>query len=121
MKLSELTTERAADVLCELTPFVTSLLGDKALLDTLREKLGGQDHSLAELYAHGAQKLSALAPILLKEHRDDLFGILAVLQETTPKAIASQSLMLTLEQLCCALQDKELADFFKSWQQGESR
>ena len=38
MKLSELTTDQAADVLCEVTPYIANITGDKSLLDELGKK-----------------------------------------------------------------------------------
>ena len=59
MKLSQLNTDQAANVLCELTPYISNILGDKNLLDTLKEKIGKENKSIAELYAYGARKYMA--------------------------------------------------------------
>ena len=117
MKLSKLTTEQAADVLCELTPYISNLTGDKALLDTLKEKIGNGNRSVAEIYTYGAKKISTIIPILLKEHRSDVFGILSILNGKSVEEISKQNVLNTIEQIKDAVQDKELVDFFKSWQQ----
>lgn len=117
MKLSELTTDRAADVLCEITPYISNITGDKSLLDTLQEKIGTKDKSVAEIYVYAAKKISTIVPILLKDHRLDVFSILSILNETTEDAIAAQNIMKTMKQIKQAMKDKELVDFFKSWQQ----
>ncbi|HJA49526.1 MAG TPA: hypothetical protein H9790_09460 [Candidatus Agathobaculum intestinipullorum] len=120
MKLSELSTDRAADVLCEITPFLANLAGDTALQDTLRDKLklqDGQKPSMAELYTFGAQKLAVIVPIVLKDHRADVFGMLAALNGTTAAQIAAQGVMDTMGQLREVMQDGQLRDFFKSLQQ----
>lgn len=120
MKLSELSTDRAADVLCEITPFLANLAGDTALQDTLRDKLklqDGQKPSMAELYTFGAQKLAVIVPIVLKDHRADVFGMLAALNGTTAAQIAAQGVMDTMRQLREVMQDGQLRDFFKSLQQ----
>ena len=46
MKLSELSTERAADVLCEVTPYIANITGDKALLDELAIKFDSKGKAL---------------------------------------------------------------------------
>lgn len=117
MKLSELTTERAADVLCELTPYIANITGDKSLLDELANKFDSKGKSAAELYTFAAHKYATLVPILLKEHREDVFGLLAVLNETEPEKIAGQNIISTMMQVRSALKDKELLDFFKSFGQ----
>lgn len=119
MKLSELSTDRAADLLCEITPYIANITGDKALLDTLSEKIGTEGKSAAEIYVYGAKKLTALAPIVLKNHKSDVFGVLSVLNETTPEAVGKQNILKTMLQIREAVQDKELVDFFKSWGQPE--
>ena len=117
MKLSQLTTERAADVLCELTPYIANITGDKALLDELANKFDSKGKSAAELYTFAAHKYATLIPILLKEHREDVFGILSVLNETEPDKIAKQNIMETMKQVRNLFQDKDLLDFFKSFGQ----
>lgn len=117
MKLSELTTERAADVLCELTPYIANIIGDKSLLDELANKFDSKGKSAAELYTFAAHKYATLVPILLKEHREDVFGLLAVLNETEPEKIAGQNIISTMMQVRSVLKDKELLDFFKSFGQ----
>ena len=119
MKLSELTTERAADVLCELTPYMANSTGDKSLLDELANKFDSKGKSAAELYTFAAHKYATLVPILLKEHRNDVFGVLSVLNETELDKIAKQNIMETIKQVREVFQDKELLDFFKSFGQGD--
>lgn len=119
MKLSELSTERAADVLCALTPCIAGITGDKALLDELGRKFDGKGKSSAEFYAFAAEKCAALAPVLLKNHRADVFGILAVLNDCTAEEVAKQNILTTISQIRALFKDKELLDFFQSWQQGE--
>lgn len=121
MKLYELSTEKALDVMCQATPYIANIVGDSDLLSSLNEKLGGEKKSIAELYTYGAQKIAQLIPILLKNHRDDVFGLLAVLNDMEPKDIAAQGFTRTLEQIRSAVQDKELIDFFKSWRQEEGK
>lgn len=119
MKLSQLTTERAADVLCELTPYIANITGDKALLDELANKFDSKGKSAAELYTFAAHKYATLVPILLKDHREDVFGVLSVLNETELDKIAKQKVMETMKQVREVFQDKELLDFFKLFGQGD--
>ena len=115
MKLSELSTERAADVLCEVTPYIANITGDKALLDELAIKFDSKGKSVAELYTFSAHKDAQLVPILLKDHRADVFGVLAALNETTAEQIGKQKVMETIKQVGELFRDKELLDFFKSF------
>ena len=119
MKLSQLTTERAADVLCELTPYIANITGDKALLDELANKFDSKGKSAAELYTFAAHKYATLVPILLKDHREDVFGVLSVLNETELDKIAKQNIMETMKQVREVFRDKDMLDFFKSFGHGD--
>lgn len=119
MKLSQLSTDKAADMLCELTPYIANITGDKSLLDELAHKFDSKGKSVAELYVFAAKRYTALVPILPKTHKADVFGVLAVLNETTPEAVGKQNVLSTMRQIREAFKDKELLDFFKSWQEPE--
>lgn len=112
MKLSEFSTDRACDVMCALTPYLSSIAVDSTLLDTLKEKLNAETR--AEMLLNGMEKFNKVIPILLKEHREDTFGILAVLNDTTAEKIGKQNIIKTMAQIRDIANDKELMTFFKS-------
>lgn len=115
MRLSDLSTDRVADVLCEITPYLSNITGDADLMATLSDKLP-KGSSVAEIYLHSSQMITKIVPIVLKTHRADVFGALAVLNETTPEEIAGQNIIKTMEQVKEAIFDDVLRDFFKSLQ-----
>ena len=115
MRLSELTTEHAADVLCELVPYVSGIAGDEELLSELRRAIDPKLlRTKAEYFVLGAEKLSKLAPIILKKRKSDVFGILSVLNEKEPDDIAKQNILVTLGQIRDVVKDKDLMLFFRS-------
>ena len=117
MKISEMDTNHAAEVLCEITPSIANITGDKALLDALKEKTGGD--TLADIYLSGAKKLSAIVPLLFRNHKNDVFGILAAINDCSVDDICAQPVITTMRQIVEMLQDKELKDFFASVSAGE--
>ena len=115
MRLSQLTTDRAADVLCELTPYVANIVSDEDLLAELKKAVDAKDiQNKAQYLAIGAEKITKILPILLKKRKNDVFGILAVINEKSINEIAKQNILVTLKQAKTAFKDKELIDFFKS-------
>ena len=115
MKLSAISTDKAASVLCELTPYIANITADEELIEELRRSIdNGKANTRAELLVLGAEKVSKLVPIILKKRKADVFGILAVLNEKTPEEIGKQNLLVTMAQLRDIAKDKELVDFFKS-------
>lgn len=120
MKLMELSTDKALDVLCELTPYVSGICSDSELLSTLGEKTDSDENmNTYEKFALLAGRISKIIPILLKRHRPEVYGILSVLKEKSVEEISSQNVRKTAQQLKEEFQDKELLDFFKSFTQRE--
>lgn len=114
-KISELTTEEAVDYLCEMTPYVANISADEELLKVLKEKLkGASKASRAEIYTFGAAKISKMVPILLKTHRNDVFGILSVANGGPAEEIGKQNIMETMKQIKALCDDEDLLSFFKS-------
>lgn len=116
MKISELTTERAADVLCEVSIYALNILSDKELLASLRIQLEGTDgdSTKAELIAVASEKIAELVPLLLKKHKDDVFGIVAAVNGLTLEQVRQQKVIKTMTAIKEMAQDKDLIDFFRS-------
>lgn len=115
MMLSDLSTDRAADVLCELTPYIAGITADEELLEELRAAIDIKGVSTrAELLLKGIEKITKITPIILKKRKRDVFGILAVLNEKTVEAVAAQNFIITLKQIRDIAKDRDLIDFFKS-------
>lgn len=115
MKLSQMTTDRAADVLCELTPYIANITADEELLAELRNAIDPKEVATkAELMAKGVEKVTKIVPIILKKRKADLFGILAALNEKTAEEIGKQNILATMAQVREIVKDKDLMDFFKS-------
>lgn len=115
MKLSEMTTDRAMDVLCEITPFIANITVDEELLAELRNAIDPKAvKTKAELMVKGVEKITKLVPIVLKKRKTDVFGILAVLNEKTAEEIGKQNIIATMAQVREVVKDKDLMDFFKS-------
>ena len=115
MKISEISTEKAMDVLCELTPYVTNIVTDETLVAELKEAIDFKDaNTMAEKIALTAEKITKIIPIILKNRKNDVFGIVGVLNNKTVDEIAKQNIIVTMKQIRDIAKDKELLDFFKS-------
>ena len=115
MKLSEMTTDRAMDVLCEITPCIANITADEELLEELRNAIDPKAvKTKAELMVKGVEKITKLVPIVLKKRKTDVFGILATLNEKTVEEIGKQNIIATMAQVREVVKDKDLMDFFKS-------
>ena len=116
MKFSELTTERAADVLCEVSIYALNILSDKELLASLRMQLEGTDgdRTKAEMIAIASEKVAELIPLILKKHKDDVFGIVAAVNGLTLEQVRQQKIIKTMTAIKEMARDKDLIDFFRS-------
>ena len=118
MKISEFTTDKALDVFVEITPYVSGIVTCAALQTALSDLANTPSKSLKSSFQQmvfGADVFSRLVPILLSERRSDVYGILAVLNETSVDEIAKQSLFKTIGMIREIFSDKDLLNFFKSF------
>lgn len=118
-KLSELTTDECADVLCELTPYIVNIVSDKEIMDAVGKAVDKNTITQVGIMLLGAQKITAVIPLLLKTHRSDIYAILSIVGEKSVEEVAAQNIMATMWQMKELLNDKELVSFFKSWVHGE--
>lgn len=115
MKLSQMSTDGALDALCQIAPLVADIVTDPEIRAELSAGLdASKGNTLAERFALTAEKLSNVIPLFLKNRRESIFGILAVLNETDVERIAKQNIMQTMKQIRDIVKDKELLDFFQS-------
>lgn len=115
-KISELTSEEFLDVLCEITPYVSNIVSDAALMETVGKAVSKKEEmTKAGVFLLGAEKMSALIPIIAKTHRADLYGIVAGINGMTAESVASQNILKTGLQIRDIVRDKELLSFFKSF------
>lgn len=115
MKLSELSTDRALDVLCELTPYISNIASDEKMVSAVGKVVDtGGDINLYGKALRLVERVGEIVPALLKDHRADVYGILSVMNERSVDETAAQTLMDTIRQVRELFQDKEFLAFFKS-------
>lgn len=114
MKLSELSTDQTADILCELAPYIDNITHDENILAEIGRveqfENGITKQGLAVVWAG---RISKLTPVLLRTHRNDVYGILSIINEKPAEEIAKQNIKETIRQVTEALEDEDLLDFFK--------
>ena len=78
MKLSELSTDRALDVLCELTPYISNIASDEKMVSAVGKVVDtGGDINLYGKALRLVERAGEIVPALLKDHRADVYGILS--------------------------------------------
>lgn len=114
MRISEMTNDEALDALLIITPCVDNILGDEELLENLRQITALKGKTIGEIYAIGAKRITSLLPILLKSHREDVYGVIGAVNGMTVSEVAKCKLVDTIEMVKEIVNDEVLADFFKS-------
>lgn len=115
MKISQLSTDRTMDLLCEIATPVTNIMTDEELIEELKSAVDFEKaNTMAEKIALITGKFTKILPLILKKRKADLFSILASLNEKTIEEIGSQNVIKTMSQIKDIAKDKELLDFFKS-------
>lgn len=115
MKLSQLGTDKALDVLCEITPYVTNITSDEKMMEPFSSVIDSENTVRIKQFVMVVERYSTAIPILLKTHRPDIYGILSIVNERTVQEIATQKLIDTMKQVKELFEDEELVDFFKSF------
>lgn len=115
MRLSEMTTDETLDALCEITPCVGRIVKDEGIISTIGTAMDTKHMTKTGVLMAGLDRIGALVPALLKDHREDLYHILAVINRVDPAEIAAQKLTVTMMQMDEILHDEELMPFFESF------
>lgn len=116
MKFSDLSTDEALDVFCEIIPYIERLMNDEELVSELKKETGiNKDTTTAEKFAIILTKMNVIAPIVLKKRRGDVLGIISCVNGVDVEEIKKQNILKTLSQFRELIKDKDFMDFFKSF------
>ena len=119
-KISELTTDIAADVICEIVPYIEEIITDEELMAEVKSKLNlSEGANKLEFYYALVGKVARIAPILLKKKRNAVYGILAAFNEVSPEAMGKQNFIITLRQITELVRDRQVVELFTSYGNAE--
>lgn len=112
-KISELSTTEATDIFCEIVPYIEEIATDTELIETIREKIStSKETTKLEFYMLIINKISKIAPILLKKRREAVYHILGVLNGKSVEEVSKQNFIVTISQIKAIVKDKELIELF---------
>lgn len=118
-KLSDLGTDECMDVLCEIAPCMQRIVDDKELMDALGKAIKREGLTAVGVIMAAASRIVGALPLLLKTHREDVYGILSAVGGVPTEEVKAQNVLTTMQQLQEILRDKPLLDFFGSFRHGE--
>lgn len=117
MKLSEMTTDKALDKVCELMPHIANIMKNKQIKNIIISKVEVKKNDKAKdirskAYDMGVSKVTELIPLLLREYRNDIYAIISIIDDTELEEIKNQSITVTIKRITELLQDKDLIKLF---------
>lgn len=112
MKISQMTTDQAADALIRIAEPASNIMHDKDTVEVLEKLARGNDNALSFI----ADNLIPVTTILLKTHRTDVYLVLSALSGKSVDEIGKQKITATIADVKDCWDD-ELADFFGSLRQ----
>jgi len=101
-----LSTDRALDILIEITPYISEIVSDDDIKEVVIKHR--EDKNQVKFFAE-------LLPLFLKKYRTAVYEVLAAINETTVDEIKNQSVTETMKQIKNIAEDKELVGFFSSF------
>lgn len=96
MKLSQMNTDKALEVICVISPFIESLLVDPKIKEVLEN-------------LDNLQMLDMLKviPVILKDHKEETLTVLACVNEKTVEEVRNQPATQTIKEIKELLTDEE--------------
>ena len=116
MKLSQISSEKAADILIRIAPDIETIVNDKELVAMVskREKVDiKDDNSKQKATKVGGLFILKTAAYLLKNHRECAWNIIGALNDKTSEEIANQPIIVTFTQTTEILSDRDFMTFFQ--------
>nr|DAT53278.1 MAG TPA: hypothetical protein [Caudoviricetes sp.] len=115
---SELSTDEALEVVLQIAQPITNLIDDEALVKEMQKAMPKGETTRIAMQRFGLAKIVKLLNIALKQHREDVYAILAPFNSLTVEEIGKQNFLVTCKQVYVLVNDKGFVDFFKSYLAG---
>lgn len=112
---SELSTDEALEVVLQIAQPITNLIDDEALVKEMQKAMPKGEMTRIAMQRFGLAKIVKLLNIALKQHREDVYAILAPFNGLTVEEIGKQNFLITCKQVYALVNDKGFVDFFKSY------
>lgn len=110
MKISQMSTDQAADVLVRIAEPVSHIMDDERISELLKEVSASKNVPYIKLFASLIPKI---VPLALESHRNDLYEVVGALDGKSVSEVEKQNVMKTIKVIKESI-DRDLIDFFVS-------
>lgn len=115
MKLSEMNNDECIKKVVEITPYLGEIMQDEELVKIYYDRIDIKGMSEKEGKIKGVVKgisnFTKLIPILLTKHKENIYHVLAIVNDKKFEEIGKQNPVETIKQLKELWSDKELLNF----------
>lgn len=113
-KLAALPAGDGLDRLIAMTPYLGAILTDDKVTDALTQgnQPQGETMTRATVKALGLRRINALVPVLLRDHRDDLFGLLGAYFGETLDTLRGETYGELIARVKSMMSDESVTAFF---------
>lgn len=115
MALKDLSTNEAADILVQLAPLMDNIVSDEKIMERIGKAVDTSEMTTAGRYSASIHKVLSCVPLLLVDHREDVFGIVAAVKRKDISEIAGQPITQTMADIKQIVEDEDLRSFFSSF------
>lgn len=109
MKISQMTTDQAADVLVKIAEPASNIMHDEETIALIERLANGDDNPIRFL----ADNIVPITSAALKTHREDTYAVVGALCDKSVEEVASQKITQTIRDIKDSV-DGDLVDFFAS-------
>ena len=110
MKISEMTNDQAADAMIKLAQPISNLLEDEATVNLLNELQKNNDGGGLAFFGRMIPKI---VPFCMKDHKQDVFAIVAALTLKPVADVGKMKFMETVKEIQNSI-DEDFLSFFRS-------
>ncbi len=112
--LAELPAEEGIDRLIGMTPYLGNILTDEALTNALTADPPKENQPMtrAMVMATGMKRMNALLPVLLKTHREDIYGLLSAYYAIPITELQGESYGALVSRIKNIINDESITAFF---------
>lgn len=112
-----LSTDKSLDKICELLPYIENLKDNEHIIKCFESgitKIEGEDEKTFNLRASkaGIDKIFKIVPILLKENREDVYGIVSIMNDKDIQTIKEQKITVTIKEIKELITNEEIRELF---------
>lgn len=117
IKLSQLNTDEFLDKTCELVPYLVEIAQDEELISIVTEKVarpeGASNDEMRKMVMEiGTKKVNKAIPLVLKKHRNAVYGVLATMTNKSVEEVSKQNAFKTLKDVKELINDEDLKALF---------